>query len=297
MPILTIVSHNSLILRDIIMSVLSFRFMTRFPSYERSLFLRRCSSIARVNNLNEVTKIVTNLGQNALVAFDVDKTLIIPKDTLAIDSHYSTAEKMIKRICGDLCIEQDQTAIQSMIYLYSQKRVIDLQSREVIKWLNQKRIKTIALTALSRGPYGIINDVLQWRIDELRQFGYNFEIGFSPDQCFQFKDTAPSNALLAFKRGVLFSSNMPKGHVLKSLLNRLNWQPSEIVFVDDQLKHLQSVAETAQKMGVISHLFHYTAAENTGEKLNELHSEFQIRYLIKHGKWLSDEEVAFLYGS
>lgn len=182
----------------------------------------------------------------------------------------------------------DVDYFQSLIYLNNKNQIINPESKDLVDYLNQRKIKTIALTALSRGPFGVIPEVLLWRLGDLKQLGYHFSEGFPKEYCFQFKNVV-NDALPAFKEGVLFSSYMCKGKITKIFLDRIEWKPSKAVIVDDQLKHVESFTKVMNELGIESSAYHYTEAEHTNSDLDLEVAELQIRHLLLKHQWITDE--------
>jgi hypothetical protein len=146
----------------------------------------------------------------------------------------------------------------------------------LIKCLQDKKIRTIALTAAPAGKLGAIESMADWRIDELKKMGFNFFLAFPEIQFLEFPKKVDKEFHPIFKSGILFSSKHPKGDILKQFLMTIHWIPSKVVFIDDRLEYLQSAENAMKEMGIDFTGLHYLAAEKLPCDLNEKLAEFQF---------------------
>jgi hypothetical protein len=93
-------------------------------------------------------------------------------------------------------------------------------------------------------------------------------------------------------KGVIFSNYQPKGQVLKTFLDTFHLKPKTIIFFDDIVENLVSVAHACKERNIACTLYHYTAQPTllpgTWNTWNALK---QIDYLVKHHQWLSDQHI------
>jgi hypothetical protein len=158
----------------------------------------------------------------------------------------------------------------------AEQHVIDPMSQEVMDELHARKIRVIAITALDRGSFGEISNVLTWRTDQLKQYGFHFS---SDEYCFQFKYL--NKGLPAYKHGVMLSSSIPKGVLLCEFINRTSI-PSEILFVDDLENNADSVKNEMAKKNIPTKTFVFKSPK---PYLDEKIAEAQIRHLIQYNKW------------
>ncbi len=155
---------------------------------------------------------------------------------------------------------------------------------------NDKNIKYIALTAADTGKLGQIESMEDWRIQTLNDLGFDFSNSFPDIQPIIFKDlpsTRNPATFATYKKGILFSSDIPKGVVLKAFLAGIKEQFKHIIFVDDLRNNLDSVESFCQEAGLTYQGFEYTA-NAISLPLDEKRVNFQIDTLINKNKWLSD---------
>lgn len=254
-----------------------------------------CAKIIETKSLSPVSDKIAKLGKDALVVWDVDGTLIVPRSRLAFESYYRNVREIGAKICSEKGSEfkkkWDNNIYHSLLFQKVGQQVIDPISVTLINHLREQKIRTIALTALSRGEFGQISDVVEWRINQLRELGFNFLPPNKESYCFQFKYLNIKNSLPAYRNGVLFSSNLPKGIILKEFYKRIEFSPSEVVFIDDRRDHVESITNEMEKERIPTTSFHYTAVHKDHGPLDLKMAETQMKHLIETGILLSDEEL------
>lgn len=253
------------------------------------------ADIIEITNLNEAGQEFLQLDDNSLVLFDVDYTLLIPNDAILRPCGQLLVKKLIKEILENPSIvspgKYPDGYLLSQTLIQAKSSLVDEKSLQLIKCLQEKKIRTIALTAAPAGKLGVIDSMADWRIDELKNFGFDFTAAFPKIQFLEFPKRVDKKFHPIFKSGILFSSKHPKGDILKQFLKVVHWMPSKVVFIDDRLEYLQSVANVMKEMGINFTGFHYVAAEKLPCELDEGLAEYQFKYLADHAKWLSDGDA------
>ena len=74
-------------------------------------------------------------------------------------------------------------------------------------------------------------------------------------------------------------------------LDKIKLQPRKIIFIDDRIENIRSVAEECIKYHIEFIGLHYTAAAILSEQLDEKVARYQYDYLLKNKRWLSDAEA------
>jgi hypothetical protein len=239
--------------------------------------IKNCSEAVHITNFLPVLRLVRELSPKALVALDVDQTLIRPKDTIVDERYYTVMQDIFKRLGSEFSLSKESlAAYQSRMYLSAEQQVIDPISQEVMAELHSRKIKVIAITALNRGSFGEISNVLTWRADQLKKHGFHFSLD---EHCFQFKYL--NAGLPAYKDGIMLSSSIPKGLLLREFIDRTS-TPSEVVFVDDLEKNVQSVKTEMAKKNIPTKTFIFDSPKPL---LDEKNAELQIRHLIQYNTW------------
>jgi hypothetical protein len=272
--------------------------MTFLSSYLVFLFyiLPTPAVIIEVGNLELFKKEIETLDSQSLVVFDVDETLITPKDPFL---RYLRAPpyncQIIHQGFGILdCLLEDDVLKGwkeiwfSRILNTMQYQLVDSEFPLLIHQLQKRGIKTIALTAIKSRSFGVIPSMEDWRIKQLQQFDISFSHSF-PNHSFLSFTLQSGNP--SFKQGVLCADETPKGEALLALLQAIEWIPSKIVFIDDLFEYQQSMESMARKLGILFSGFHYKASELISCDFNKEITAFRFRYLAENGEWLTEEEA------
>lgn len=253
------------------------------------LFTTHVSAIvSEASDLKVIEREINQLDDNALVVFDIDYTLIVPNDLILAPCGEVYFQAFMKKLRA---LEEQGEVLGSKVSLKSQVSLVDEKIIELLSILEQKKIKTIGLTAMPTGKFGLISNAEEWRVKQLDSLGINFLWSFpSIDSItlnkFEGKKTQP-----VFKQGVLASAKYPKGQVLVEFLRQVQWKPSKVIFVDDRMEYIESVETELSKEQIPLISFHYTAATDRPCQLDKEVADFQLDYLMQKGEWLSDEEA------
>jgi hypothetical protein len=238
-------------------------------------------------DLEAVEQEILQLDEEALVVFDVDYTLLVSNDCVLGPA----GEKYRQEFNRKWRDHSDWERLISKILIKSQSSLVDEKVLSLIETLKKKKIKTMALTAMSTGKIGLIPNAVEWRINQLDSLGVNFDWSFPSLDAVTFHEFKAKGSPPVFKQGVLASSSYPKGEVLIAFLREIGWKPSKVIFVDDRIEYIQSVELELGKKGIPLISFHYLGATSTLLDLDHQLADFQLDYLWQHGEWLSDEEA------
>lgn len=64
-------------------------------------------------------------------------------------------------------------------------------------------------------------------------------------------------------KGVFFVGNSSKGDIIKQLINHMETKPTRIIFMDDSEKHVKTVDNLMNELGIACTAIHYTHVEHT----------------------------------
>lgn len=255
--------------------------------------------ILEVENLNQFKQVVSSSDQETLVIFDVDNVLIIPDDPIWRPCGKPLLKKLIAETLENPAVcpkdKYSSNYLMSQFLLTRKVSLVDKETLSIVKDLQRRGVPTIALTASFSGNFGAIARGCDWRVNELKKLGFDFSLSFSKVGFIQFPKANNKEFYPVFQSGILFSSQHPKGETLHSFLKAIHWYPKQVIFIDDRLDFLQSVEQVMQKCRIKFIGFHYTAAQKLPCTVDEKLAEFQFRYLIQHGEWLSQEEAESLF--
>jgi hypothetical protein len=167
--------------------------------------------------------------------------------------------------------------------------LVDNQTPNLIRTLQNKNIKVIALTMCLAGQYFFIPQLEINRLQELKTFGFDFKQAFPHLNRYEFHQLSHKNRHPLYQDGVLFTAGYDKGNVLLAFLKKIAWKPSRIIFVDNKKKNILSVMSAAEKLKTPFLGFLYKAAYKLPGGFDEKIAQFQIKYLIEHETLLDDE--------
>ena len=265
----------------------------------RSIFwlLITCSTflngiILEIENLDKFEEVVQKLGCKSLVLFDVDYTLLTPKD-----ASLKPCGKDLRRKYLHGLDPKQREYLQSILALESEEELIDSSLPLLIKRLQKNKIHLIGLTALETGEYGKIKQLEDWRINQLKKFKIDFSSEFQGYNPIHLTEcTSYNNHYPLFKNGVIFSNRQSKGEVLAIFLQKIGWMPNKIVFIDDSINQIKSVELAAEKLDIAFIGFHYTAAEKNSCGFEPLLGEFQFKNLVDNEIWINESKaIELLY--
>lgn len=233
------------------------------------------------------------LTSDALVLFDVDFTLLTPRDEILRHAGLKLVRKLIVEILENPATleKYPDGYLHSRLLSAAQVSPVDEKFVALIHRLQEREIPAIAFTGAPSGKLGVIESLADHRIEQLKNNGFDFRSAFPDAGMITFPKQPTLEFSPVFKSGVLFASKHPKGEILKQFLDSIQWYPKKIVMVDNSIEKLRSAKQAMDEKGIQFVGFHYVAAEKLPSQLDESLAQFQFEYLAEKGEWLSDEEA------
>ncbi len=202
--------------------------------------------------VEEVLK--TQASEDVLVVFDIDFTLTQPNHLAtyypSIKKHHQVLETIFKNLTSA------QRDMSLTLTTNLPQRLIEKDSPKVVKAMQDKGIKVIALTATLTGSWkDSKNKIIFKRTDALRNFGFNFSFQGRVVPYMNFPKHADGYPTLY--HGVLCSNGenngIGKGKVLSAFLQQVGmtkgvpygsgYMPKIVIMADDREKNLIDVQE------------------------------------------------------
>lgn len=219
-------------------------------------------NIIVINSVKEMVPYFNKFNQDTLIVFDIDSTLTIPSDRYlqrkTIKKYKSIYEKFISRLT-----ENQYRIFLHLIVIDSGSILIEPEISSIIQGLQHDNIKIIGFTASKFGALGDLPSFPEWRYQELKRLGIDFSIIFPGQAVFsEFVDLNEESVGIA--KGIVYSGyKNSKGSLLKKTLEKINFYPKQIVFIDDKKTNLISLLEASKIVlpGAYSVGFHYNAVE------------------------------------
>lgn len=246
----------------------------------------QAGEILVTSDFSHIEEEIEKLDSHSLVLFDVDGTLIVPDDAIL--------QPKAKNLFKELIAGHSDRDLFRDIRLQAPHSLVNFNSIALVQRLQEKKIPALAFTA-APAKIRTSEHPGDWRVDELKQHGFDFTSAFPNCHFLEIPKSNDQQHFPLFKSGVLFSSFHPKGDILVAFLQILELVPTKVIFVDDELEHVQSVVTSLEKHGIACVGIHYTAANEFLYELDPEQARFQVNYFIKHDVWLSDSDSKELF--
>lgn len=242
--------------------------------------------IITTNDFKSIEIEVDQLDEDSLLLFDVDATLIVPKDAVLKPNRKDLFKQLISG-------HTDRDLFRD-IRMKAPHALVDNRSVSLVRKLQQSKIPVIAFTA---APSRICEteELGVWRVDELQRYGFDFSPAFPDSDFLELPRDVNQQHVPLFKSGVLYSSFHPKGDILTLFLQKLDLQPRKVIFVDDELEHVQSVVRCLDKQDIPCLGIHYTAGNDVSSNLNMGLARFQVNYFVEYHLWVGDNLAEIMW--
>lgn len=164
---------------------------------------------------------------------------------------------------------------------------------EYMQEIIEQDIKMIILTSGKTGPLGPIEDLMSLRITRLKQFGLNLKEMFGRknlilDNLSSLKNNNPPR----YKDGVIFANKNDKGDALAAFLDQVKFRPNKILFIDNQMRKIDSVKKICEKRNIDFIGIHFTRIyEIAAEPVDQDIMDKQISFLKNRMIWLTDSQA------
>ncbi len=251
------------------------------------------NTIQQIDSFAQAADVLKAANKNALVLFDVDDTLIEPS-SIVFRSNIKNQDDC--SWIGELFSSAFANAKYSGDYYLS-----ILQSQEVplliepaivqtIAALQNRGVKVLALTAMWTGAYFTIPSVPEWRFNKLKELGIDFSKADFPDMIFDELPQEEDHFPMLY-HGILCTIQASKGQVLGAFLDRVGWKPDQVIFFDDSMERVESVADEMRKRGIPFHGYQYNGAQLVPGELDKEVATLQLKHLVEHEEWLTEEKA------
>ncbi len=264
------------------------------PSYSTTCVdsKQSASEILKTSDWNFIEKLLEDADKETLVLFDVDQTLITPNDPILKPKW----EKYLDQLLGGKKVAVNEHGEKRYIFreilMKAPHSVINNKSIDFIEKKQREEIPVIAFTAAPGGKIGKVESFIDWRVDELQKFGFQFGIGNKLSDIGTLKLAKDPSLEFPpiYKSGVLITSLHDKGPVLMSFFKEINWIPKKVIFIDDKMHNLKSVAQSLEGRTKVLGI-HYTGANDLPCDLDENIAKKQVSHFLETGKWVSQSKA------
>lgn len=260
----------------------------------------KISNIHSIYDLKQFEQEAKLADKDSLVIFDVSKVIFIKGDPWerghkkerlnanTINSLHKKGSKLFSTLNRKI---RDQ--LWSIRNSVEHEVLIDEKIVDIINKLQEKSIKTIALTRFLVGKKDQTPPLQQWRINKLFAHGIDFSKSFSFTDPIIFKQFSYEKRYPIFEKGILFTTfATTKDKLLRAFFEKINWYPNKVIMIDDSEANLKMVEQELKTLHIPFIGFEYKAAEKFPAFFDKDIAEFQMKYLLQKKKWLSAKEAA-----
>jgi hypothetical protein len=272
------------------------------------LALSSCSwftpEIKKIDSIEQARAQLLQATAQTLVVFDMDHTLMVPTEQLfnllfmSISdfdpSDHAFIQTLITKNKNLVAARKGfsyQVKLVSAILAKTHFIPVEQNTTTLVKELQARGIKVIALTSSNTGRFGSIESMQQWRLNNLHQIGLDFSASFAEQEITFTNLPAEFGFPAIFYHGILCAALNPKGKVLAAFLDKINWKPANIIFFDDSKQQSESIAAQMKKRGIPTTSYWYRGAYQKKFKLDQNLIQRQFDHWATHEEFLSTSEI------
>ncbi|WP_068469937.1 DUF2608 domain-containing protein [Candidatus Protochlamydia phocaeensis] len=235
----------------------------------------------QVENMKEVFNYIQNANSKTLVIFDVDMVLVQPSDPAFQMANMKRFSTISKRIMKEVP-EDKQMIFLSLMTIHSKPVLLDDRIPQFLQGIIDKGVPTMAMTANLTGRFGPIQNMEKWRIESLQQLGIDFSKSAPYSASIIFDDlTSYRENYSKYLNGILFVNGtmISKGEALLAFLEKTDFYPEKIIFIDDRQDNLKSVEIFLKKLdkAIQYQGIHFIGAQKYPSKIIS-ESDFESRW-------------------
>jgi len=248
----------------------------------------------QIDSYRSVKNVFDVCGQNILVTFDVDDTLITTSNYLANDLDYSTWFKICVAFkYPELLFNKEKFEwLYGLVCKEANRFVFDPDIVSFISQIQRQGCKVVALTSMESGALGVIESMPKWRANMLKDFGIDFGEQF---QNISFTTLSlHRGSYPCIYNGILCANQEAKGKVLGAFLDYFQLKPVKIISFDDQERALNSIKSECEKRKINFTGYQVLGAKKLHNSWNMKKAFKQLDFVMQKGQLLSNEQaVAF----
>jgi len=241
-----------------------------------TLFSFCFADIVEIQKIKETEKY---LKPGALIIFDIDNTLMEPAQELGNDQwfRYQTDKYIKQGVEKHVALWRtvyEWTAIQNLTMM----KPAEAETAEYVQELQNRGYDIIGLTTRSLDMYSRTKE-------QLKSINIDLTVTSPGKDGALFFNEYPN----LYYGGILFTANTHKGVSLKMLLEKINYKPSFVIFINDKHNHITPVEEYCAKENIPFIGLRYGHLDHRVKDFNPKIAEIQFE---KFGKLISDQEAA-----
>ena len=264
------------------------------------------AEIRQTDDLQVIKREIFASPKDTLVVFDTDLVLISPSDEAFILSVTDEGQNELDKTYNDLWARlspHDVEELQSIVMSTKPWRPVTPDTPQIFNEIKNKGYKLLGLTSGGTGAFGNMRSMEKWMVKSLKDVDIVFDKNFinaKPGSLDQYipsinKHYAKARHVCfpAAEDGIVFTCMASKGEVLEAYIQFANIKPKKIIFIDDRLKHVETVAAFCKKFNIEYIGYEYTAIKEQAKhlKLNPRRLSLQYKILELTKTWLNDAQA------
>jgi len=196
---------------------------------------------ARILECDRFEKIQTYVNEETLILFDIDDTLMVPKQMLGSDEWFGYRCRFHREQGLDQgkALEKALAEWEAVRHL-TEMEIVEEGTAQAIRELQEKGFQCMGFTTQGLALATRTAQQLRGLDIDLKK-----SIPFQ-DDCYLELD----NHGVLFRNGIFFTSGTNKGKALFALCEKMGYSPKKIVFINDKYSHLREVEKVAEEKQV-----------------------------------------------
>lgn len=257
---------------------------TPTKTFASAISSQKINSIIKIESINELPKIHP---QETIVFFDIDDTLL--------DFPYMLGSRAWRKYITQATTNSDKNWHDILSLFLARHHPLIPVEPKTVQVVNDLQALGYAVCGLTARERDIWYDTPTLGIDSLtiNQLK-SIDIRFDHSA---FEKQYPEFAIHPeYFEGVFFVNTETKGIYLKHLLEKTAQRPQKIIFIDDKLSQVESVAAALNELQIDNECYWYCATEEKALKFNSFIANIQLYYfwMSQGQEILSDENARLL---
>jgi len=239
------------------------------------------TATAEIHEIKSMKEITSYITPQTLLVFDLDNTVVEPVQTLGSDQWFEYMVQGFEKsgLTKDVAV-QKSIIFWNEIAHHTKIRPVEAITPFIIRQAQAAGIPVLGLTARHATSAGETER-------QLASIGVNFKL--RPVYSLPLPGSNLESAF--YRNGIMYvGPTLTKGAALAQLFNQLRLRPGRVVFVDDKVKHTQTVDASLTALGIENHEFRYGAADARVSSFNSKIADFQLVTFLNYGVIVSDEK-------
>jgi hypothetical protein len=242
-----------------------------------------------VIHIESLSQVSANHPPGTLFLLDLDDTMF--------DSFSMLGSKAWRRYIVEAAKKIDSSENWHDIFSYAlaQKHPMKAVETMTSPWVKDLQSKGYVVCGLTSRERNLWYDTAQRDVDaltvqQLSAIDVNFNNGSTETL---YPDLAKDSE---YFQGVFFANIEPKGNYLLHILKTCASRPGKVVFLDDKLSQVESVAKALAELNIPHESYFYSATDKKAKGFNPLIANIQLYhfYESKGEKALSDQEAELI---